>query len=194
MTAGAIGKFQKRFGGDKWPMLCGDLILRPLSFFARQVAPELFVFSVLKVKNNLARYFEGTDPFHRIISPKGASFGKQEDEQLRKCTVIDQTSLCVTLAWLSRQARLARRVKDILDHIFDKRHGTRTAGIIPLEKLRIESRRKGLGEFYVAVPGYEFRKLVRYLKLRPEKYAFIDFGCGKDELSFMRWTTIFAVS
>lgn len=98
---------------------------------------------------------------------------------MRKCTVIDQTSLRVTLARLSRQARLARRVKDILDHIFDKRHGTRTAGIIPLEKLRIESRRKGLGEFYVAVPGYEFRKLVRYLKLRPEKYAFIDFGCGK---------------
>ena len=84
-----------------------------------------------------------------------------------------------TLARLSTQARLARRVKDILDYIFDWSHGTRTAGIVPLEQLHIESRRKDLGVFYAPVPGYEFRKLIRYLKIRPEKYTFIDFGCGK---------------
>ncbi len=98
---------------------------------------------------------------------------------MRTFTVLDLSNLRTTLARLSRQTRLARRVKDILGHIFDKRHGIRTDGFIPLEKLRIESHRKELGELYVAVPGYEFRKLVRYLKIRPEKYAFIDFGCGK---------------
>jgi SAM-dependent methyltransferase len=98
---------------------------------------------------------------------------------MRKRTVIDHSKLRTRLARLSIQARVARRMKDILDYSFDKRHGTNTAGIIPLEKLRIESPRKELGEFYAPVPGYEFRKLVRYLKIRPEKYTFIDFGCGK---------------
>jgi len=38
---GSIGDSKKRFGGERWPMLCGDLILRPFSFFTLQVLPEL---------------------------------------------------------------------------------------------------------------------------------------------------------
>jgi len=40
-VGGAIGDSKNRFGGNKWPMLCGDLILRPASFFIFQMAPEI---------------------------------------------------------------------------------------------------------------------------------------------------------
>ena len=40
--AGGIGDFKKRFGGEQWPMLCGDLILRPKAFLARHQAYDLF--------------------------------------------------------------------------------------------------------------------------------------------------------
>lgn len=38
---GGIGDSKKRFGGEQWPMLSGDLVLRPLPFVARHLAPDL---------------------------------------------------------------------------------------------------------------------------------------------------------
>ncbi|MGH6847078.1 MAG: class I SAM-dependent methyltransferase [Methylocella sp.] len=72
-----------------------------------------------------------------------------------------------------------RIMKNILDFIFDKRHGTDTADIVRLEDLTIESKKKRLGNFYVATPVYEFRKIIRHLGIDTTKYTFVDFGCGK---------------
>ncbi len=45
------------------------------------------------------------------------------------------------------RAKLARIVKGVFDLMFDKCHGTRTSGIVPLETLAIESGRKESGTF-----------------------------------------------
>jgi hypothetical protein len=39
--AGGISDSKKRFGGEQWLMLAGDLVLRPLSFVGRQCGPDL---------------------------------------------------------------------------------------------------------------------------------------------------------
>ncbi len=43
---GAIGTAKKGFGGNKWPMLCGELVLRPVDFFLRQFLPGLIKFAI----------------------------------------------------------------------------------------------------------------------------------------------------
>jgi hypothetical protein len=40
-AAGGIGDFKKRFGGEHWTMLAGDLILRPVSFAVRHYGRDV---------------------------------------------------------------------------------------------------------------------------------------------------------
>ncbi len=82
------------------------------------------------------------------------------------------------LAKMLVRVRAARIMKNVLDYIFDKRHGTRTSGIVTLNELNIDSERKNSGTFYVATPRYEFRNIIAGLGIDTTTYTFVDFGCG----------------
>jgi SAM-dependent methyltransferase len=90
---------------------------------------------------------------------------------------IGQTCIRAACALLAR-AGFAKLLKSILAYSFDLRHGVRTAGIIPLERLQIRSKNKELGTFYVATPRYEFRSIIARLGIDPARYVFVDLGCG----------------
>jgi hypothetical protein len=44
---GGVGDFKKRFGGDRWLMLSGELISHPLRYFIRHVIPDFIHFNVM---------------------------------------------------------------------------------------------------------------------------------------------------
>ena len=65
------------------------------------------------------------------------------------------------------------------DDFFDKTYHTDTGRIEPLWKLRISSSNNQFGRRYQAIDESELLGAFRYLCLDPEKFAFIDLGCGK---------------
>ncbi len=76
------------------------------------------------------------------------------------------------------EAGIARLINRTLAKLFDARHGTQTCGIVFPEQMDIDPERKAHGQFYVATPFYEFKRLMARLDVDTTKYTFIDFGCG----------------
>jgi predicted RNA methylase len=62
---------------------------------------------------------------------------------------------------------------------FDARHGTHTGGHEPLWKFDIASPNARYGVRYQPTTESEFREAVRFLRVSPSHFTFIDLGCGK---------------
>jgi len=65
---------------------------------------------------------------------------------------------------------------------FDRRYNVETAGLIDLDKLRVDSANKVHGVRYGGVTQWKFREIMNRIPLRAEElnaYSFIDFGSGK---------------
>lgn len=66
-----------------------------------------------------------------------------------------------------------------IDSRFDKKYGTNTSGITELDELEIGSSNRKHGELYEPTPLRTFSRIIKYLPISREHYAFIDYGSGK---------------
>jgi SAM-dependent methyltransferase len=65
-----------------------------------------------------------------------------------------------------------------VDGKFDREHGTRTAGIVELDKLGIKSGNLEQGVYYEATPTAIFHQLLRAVKADLSGYTYCDLGSG----------------
>lgn len=65
-----------------------------------------------------------------------------------------------------------------LDGKFDRRHGTKTVGIVELDKLGIASENVEQGVYYEATPTAVFHQLLGALKIDHSGFAYCDLGSG----------------
>ncbi len=61
----------------------------------------------------------------------------------------------------------------------DRKYGTETGGIIPLDLLAIPNPSVGDGVQYDGVRELYFRRMLRAVRMPPETYVFVDLGSGK---------------
>lgn len=73
---------------------------------------------------------------------------------------------------------LAHELRWHLDTAFDRKHGTRTSGIVELNGLGIGSDNVRYGVYYEPTPTKVFLRIVNALGVRHEDFAFYDFGSG----------------
>jgi SAM-dependent methyltransferase len=82
---------------------------------------------------------------------------------------------------LTRAFKRARRalLRQINLADFDRRYGTDTTDFVPNENLAVISPNLPFGIEYQPTPPGVFRRMMQELKIEPENFTFIDFGCGK---------------
>jgi hypothetical protein len=62
---------------------------------------------------------------------------------------------------------------------YDRRFGVNTSGMVPTAKLGISEEQRCHAVEYTPTMAVKFASLLSHLPLHYEKYAFVDFGCGK---------------
>jgi hypothetical protein len=65
-----------------------------------------------------------------------------------------------------------------LDGRFDRKHGTRTGGVIELDKLDIQSGNVAQGIYYEATPAAIFQQMLRSVKVDYSDFTYCDLGSG----------------
>lgn len=95
----------------------------------------------------------------------------------RVCKVMQSVPGCRHLFLLIN--KLPYIVQRHLDNAFDRKYGTDTSGVIPLEDLTIESQNIKEGIWYEPMSAKVFRQLIGHLTINFSEFEFIDFGSGK---------------
>lgn len=94
----------------------------------------------------------------------------------RLAETVRQKGLPQTLALVGKN--LVHETRWYLDGRFDREYGTRTAGIVELESLAIESGNIKQGVYYEATPTAIFHQILGGLKADLTGYTYCDLGSG----------------
>ena len=72
-----------------------------------------------------------------------------------------------------------------LDRNFDRKYGTNTSGVIPINKLKINSGNTQSAVWYEPMSQKIFKQIMNKLNINFREFVFIDFGSGKGRVLLM---------
>jgi hypothetical protein len=74
---------------------------------------------------------------------------------------------------------LRARIEQATDRRFDRRFGTDTAGLVPLERLTVDSPNAASATHYQPIGRRYFLRMLNTVQLPPDSFVFVDLGSGK---------------
>lgn len=81
--------------------------------------------------------------------------------------------------WITLQQARRYLSRDRIADDFDVKHGTETGGVEPIWNFHISSPNRRFGRGYTATNEQELTDAINFLREDPQKFTFIDLGCGK---------------
>src|SRR5579863_3713787 len=74
------------------------------------------------------------------------------------------------------EAKVYYALSRFTDHLYDWRHHVDTGGVIGLAELKLNP---DAGRNYIGIAPRTWKLMMRHLPINPEKFTYVDIGCGK---------------